>query len=297
MAYTYFMKNTAVNSQTIFIDGEELSIPIAILNKKKRKTILITAGIDGDEYAGIEAAYRLINDFEKLKTDYRLIIIPLVNIFGNKEGVSHNPRDGRYPKYIYPGKKNGSSSEQLIFHLDKFISQSFLWIDLHSGSKDERLNPFIWIWQTKNKNINDFTLSSISNFQNDEIIYQKNSFKKVEELAKRNIAYIMFESGELGEKKEDSIKKHIDWVKKIVIGKTNSKNHQVYRKVKFYKANKNGAWQPKLFPGKIDQEKLAGLIEEKEITSQKGLIIYIKEPKPVEKREEIFAVAYDKETI
>lgn len=292
------MKNPILHSQSFYIDGEEINIPIAIFNEGKKRTILITGGIDGDEYSGTRAAYELIENFKKLKSDYRLIIIPIVNIYGNKDGVSHNPRDGKFPKYIYPGKHNGSSSEQLIFQLGFFISQSFLWVDLHSGSTNEKLKPFIWTWKTKNKKVNDITKSFLSNFSDDEIIYQKDSASKTEELAKRNISYLMLESGELGEEKAEAIGKHNEWLKKIIAGKFSIDNPAVYRKVKFYKSKIKGKWKPKLLPGYISEKKLVGLVEDKEIfTDQEGLILYIKKPMFVEKGEELFAVAYVKESI
>jgi predicted deacylase len=59
------MKNRNLKTQNLFIDEMEYKIPVIVFNKRKRKTILITAGIDGDEYAGIKAAYKLINKFKK----------------------------------------------------------------------------------------------------------------------------------------------------------------------------------------------------------------------------------------
>jgi predicted deacylase len=44
-----------------------------------QKTLLITAGIDGDEYAGIEVAYRLIDGSDRPFAG-RLLIIPIVNM-------------------------------------------------------------------------------------------------------------------------------------------------------------------------------------------------------------------------
>lgn len=291
------MKNKNFDLKSVMIDGESIQIPVAILNEDKEKTILITAGIDGDEYAGIDAANILINSFSKFKSDYRVIIFPLVNIFGNKEGVSYNPKDGKFPKFIYPGKSNGSSSEQLIFYLDKFINQSFLWIDLHSGSSDEMLTPFIWTWETKNKKVNNLTLSFLSSFSEDIIIYQKNPTKKVERLAKRNIAYIMLESGELGKKSEEYTKMHLEWIRKIISGPKEIQRINVYRKVKFYQVNKNGFWQPKMAPGTIEQDTSVGLHEERKLFSREGLILYIKKSMKLKKGEEVFATAFDKDFV
>ena len=57
------MKNKNLDFKRVIIDGESVKLPVAILNEDKEKTILITAGIDGDEYAGIDAANILIDEF------------------------------------------------------------------------------------------------------------------------------------------------------------------------------------------------------------------------------------------
>ncbi len=291
------MKNKYFHLEHFSIDGENLDFPVVILNQEKKKTILITAGVDGDEYAGIVAAKRLVEILEKIKCEYRLIIIPVVNVFGNKEGVSFNPRDGKFPKYIYPGKINGTSSEKLLFCLDKYISQSFLWIDLHSGSNDEMLKPFIWTWKSKNKNVNERLISFVSTLKNEQLIYQKKSIRKIDELAKKDIAYIMLESGELGREDEEYITKHIEWVKEIITRKPVDEKIKIYQNVEFYRANKNGLWQPNVIPETIDEEKIVGTLENKKIKSRKGLIIYIKKQMVLKKGEEIFATAYEEHFI
>ncbi len=286
---------TKLRYKNSVIDGQEINIPFAIINEKKSKSILITGGIDGDEYVGIKAAFKLINDLDKIKSEYRIIIVPLVNVFGNKIGVSHNPFDGKYPKYIYPGKKDGTSSEQLIYQLEEFINECFLWIDLHSGSTEEKLNPFIWTWKTKNKNINEITRSFLSNLSNENIIYQDKSIRKIEELAKRNISYLMLESGELGKENINDILKHVDWVKKIISKKSTQGPLSVYKKVQFYKFKNSEMWKPEINPGKINEEKLVGILGKKKIISNKsGLLLYMKKSMILKKDTELFAIAYEK---
>jgi len=278
-----------------FIDGQEYKIPFVIFNEDKKETLLVTGGIDGDEYAGIKAAYNLINVLEKFKSDYRIIVVPLVNFFGYKANVSHNPIDGKYPKHIYPGKKNGTSSEQIIYELEEFINQSFLWVDLHSGSTDESLKPFIWTWKTKNKIVNEIILSKLHFFPNENIIYQKKSIKKVEELAKRNISYVMLESGELGKENKEDILRHVEWVEKILLKKTKQDPVFVYENVQFFKLKNSTEWMPKVSPGRINAKEVIGYLDTKAIVSNKlGLILYMKKNMIMSKNSEFLAIAYDK---
>src|SRR3989344_9294675 len=115
-----------IDLRTVDIGGRKIEIPVWEKQSPiPGKTIVITAGIDGDEYAGIEAAYELIRIYSKQSFSGRLVIIPVVNIPGFEEAVSYNPLDKKYPKYIYPGKKNGSSTERLLYWLStNFVSKA-----------------------------------------------------------------------------------------------------------------------------------------------------------------------------
>jgi len=54
-----------INLSTVDLGVKKIKIPVAeISGKKYGKTLLVTAGMDGDENSGIEAAYRLIEEFK-----------------------------------------------------------------------------------------------------------------------------------------------------------------------------------------------------------------------------------------
>src|SRR5690242_19972927 len=85
-----------------------------IAGNQPGKTVLITAGVDGDEYAGIHAAYQLEENYRHGNFSGRLVIIPIVNVERFKQECSQNPLDGKLPKNIFPGSPDGSPSEQRI---------------------------------------------------------------------------------------------------------------------------------------------------------------------------------------
>lgn len=191
--------------------------------------VLITAGVDGDEYASIEAAKYLIKNY---RGTIPLTIIPIVNIAGNLAGTSLNPLDGRYPKYIYPGSPLGSSSSRLRYQLSKYTRGIDLWIDLHGGATDEHLIPFIWASE------NYPVLSHLSGK-----VLVENSIAK-------NVPYILLESGERGETKKSAIDQHLLWVHQILdnLDKPQKSGWEpTYTKVRFekyqgQKVNSNTLW-------------------------------------------------------
>ena len=73
-----------------------------------------------------------------------------------------------------------------------------LWIDLHGGAKDEHLNPFIWASEVT------------------PVLTHLSGRVLVEDSIKKNVPYIILESGELGQKKSDQVQQHLDWIKNII---------------------------------------------------------------------------------
>jgi uncharacterized protein len=107
------------------------------------KKLLVTAGIHGAEYSAIEAARRLT----QLAPDDlvgEITILPIVNIgaFWNHQPYV-NPLDGKNINRVFPGKTDGSPSEQLAAWLvGTAMTGMDAYVDLHCGDIIEALLPF-----------------------------------------------------------------------------------------------------------------------------------------------------------
>jgi len=157
--------------------------------------VLITAGVDGDEYAGINTAQTLIKTY---RGTIPLTIIPLVNLPGYQAKVSWNPLDGKYPKHIFPGSPWGSSSSRLMYQVSKHTRGIKVWIDLHGPATGENLISFVWASQDKQALAHLSHLHARSVFENNPTVF----------ITKKNICYLALESGE---EKELEV-----WVKTII---------------------------------------------------------------------------------
>lgn len=236
------------------LGARKIKIPTAeIEGKGQGKTVLITAGMDGDEYAGIEAAYRLIEEFSKRKFNGKLIIISIVNIPGFENLTSINPADSKYPKLIFPGRKNGSSTERLVDWLvTNYVYQTDVWLDLHGGATAEILDPYIYIYETRNKSLNKLIKNIIKSLDAPKIVFEKpGSWSKVELLAKRRIIYVMTEAGYSGRRQRVFIEMHLRWTRQVMgvlgmIEKRSQPAHKprIYRKVVRYLVKHSGLWYP-----------------------------------------------------
>ena len=193
--------NDFIRRTPVDLGFKTIHIPVADFQiDNPDKTILITAGMDGDEYASIKAAYNLIHFYSKKKLANRIIIIPIVNTPGFKQLVSFNPMDGKFPKHICPGDQNGSPTERLIFWLwSRYIQYSDAWIDLHGGAITETLNPFVWTHETKSAQKNKLLFKIIRTLSAEIIVCEKESiFSKDKFLSQKGPLYFITESGQSG---------------------------------------------------------------------------------------------------
>jgi len=305
------MASNHIIPHSLSLQGAPYQIPVADLSHgAPGPTILITGGMDGDEYTGIRSAYELIEYYSKTPFPGRIIIVSIVNVPGFYEAKSLNPLDGKYPKYIFPGNKNGSSTEQLVDWLNtNFVKDADAWIDLHSGAITERMRPFVWGWQTRNKRLNALTKSIFSALDSDLYVYEKAPFlSKAARLASKNCMYLVFERGERGEQKNEEIEKMVEWVKKtvdVINGeKVKEKKIEVFEKVKYYSAPFDGMWIPSIDQGKVEKGNIAGFLESLDgskretITAREsGKILWMKSTLSAEKGDELIVIATLKKEI
>ncbi|MEI7720010.1 MAG: succinylglutamate desuccinylase/aspartoacylase family protein [bacterium] len=202
--------------------AQKLPAPPAcdIQGRTAGNTLLITAGMDGDEYAGIEAAHLLIEKYRSGNFNGRLVVVPIINLAGFENKSSHNPTDGKLPKNIFPGRARGSASEQLVHWLvATHVSAADAWLDLHGGALTESLTPFLWTYQTGVKSVDARTEKFYKASGAEIVLLQKaGMFTKARALAKRKrpCTYVMAESGERGERKQEDIERHIHWAEVLM---------------------------------------------------------------------------------
>ena len=97
-------------------------------------TVLITAGIHGDEYEGPAAVIGLTKTFRPENVSGVVIAIPVVNPLAFAAGSRTTPDDGLNLARVFPGNPNGSITERLAYAVfTKFVSRANYLIDLHSG--------------------------------------------------------------------------------------------------------------------------------------------------------------------
>lgn len=131
----------------ILIGNGEFELPITVLNgEKSGKTVLITAGIHGAEYVGIQSSIELAEHLKIEKIVGTVVIIKVVNrqAFEMRSG-SEGFEDGVNLNRVFPGKETGSQMERLAYAIEKELFPCVdFYIDLHSGDNYEQLTPYIY---------------------------------------------------------------------------------------------------------------------------------------------------------
>lgn len=112
----------------------KVDIPVIIERSKiPGPTVLITAGIHGDEINGVEIVRQIIaRKINKPKVG-TIICIPILNVFGFLNGDRAFP-DGRDLNRVFPGTKTGSLASRVAYNFTKkILPHADYCFDFHTG--------------------------------------------------------------------------------------------------------------------------------------------------------------------
>lgn len=156
-------------------------------------TVLIMAGMHGDEINGIETIRTLIRR-EDVHNPLRgtIIAIPIINIVSFINGTRTLP-DGKDLNRCFPGSRFGSLGSRIAYDLmDKILPQVDYGIDFHTGGNKINNYPQIRCVFENAKNLELGKLFGAPFIINSP--YRDKSFRK--EAAKKNKHVLVFEGGE-----------------------------------------------------------------------------------------------------
>ena len=92
--------------------GEKPINAVLLAGKRPGKTLVVTAGVHGNEYVGIQAVRELIREIQPLELSGRLLLVPLVNESGFYQGTHLIPADGKNLNRCFPGSTRGSTDRK-----------------------------------------------------------------------------------------------------------------------------------------------------------------------------------------
>ncbi|RRA94670.1 succinylglutamate desuccinylase/aspartoacylase family protein [Paenimyroides viscosum] len=170
----------------------ELKIPIIVSRSVyDGPTVLLIAGLHGDELTGIEIVRQLISKGINYPKCGTIICVPLVNVFGFVNQSRDFP-DGRDLNRVFPGSQSGSLASRFAYRIMQDIIPTVDYIiDFHAGGRGRFNVPQIRI-EPNNEELDTLAEAFSTHF----ILHSNNiegSFRAAcDKLGKK---YILFEGG------------------------------------------------------------------------------------------------------
>ncbi|RKE98579.1 succinylglutamate desuccinylase/aspartoacylase family protein [Ichthyenterobacterium magnum] len=169
-----------------------IDVPVIIeRSKKPGPTVLITAGIHGDEINGVEIVRQIIAKGINKPSRGTIICIPVINVFGFIHMDREFP-DGRDLNRVFPGGKGGSLASRVAHKLiTEIVPHADLIMDFHTGGADRFNAAQIRIIK------NEIVLDELAQvFGAPFIFYSKNLNKSFRNTCyKMGIPMLLFEGG------------------------------------------------------------------------------------------------------
>ncbi|MSS69892.1 MAG: hypothetical protein EXS64_00220 [Candidatus Latescibacteria bacterium] len=116
-------------------DGGDWRLPfLYVTGKADGPTLLVIAGVHGDEYEGVEAIPLIFQSVQPDALRGTLLMVPVCNMPAYEAATRSSPLDGLNLARVFPGDANGSITQRIAHGVtEKLMKGSDLLIDLHSG--------------------------------------------------------------------------------------------------------------------------------------------------------------------
>jgi N-alpha-acetyl-L-2,4-diaminobutyrate deacetylase len=107
---------------------------IVVRGQRPGRTLVVTAGIHGDEYEGVHAIFDVIRQLDPQSMSGDLICVPVANPPAFWAVSRCSPLDGANLARVFPGKAGGSITEAIAHAIDgEILRHADFFLDLHSA--------------------------------------------------------------------------------------------------------------------------------------------------------------------
>lgn len=127
------------------VPGASVRMPITLVHgRRDGPRLLVTGGVHGGEYPGIEAAIRLARTLNPDELRGTVVLVhPVSPLAFHARRQYVVPEDGKNLNRQFPGKIPGTVTERMAWVLMTEIAERMdAWVDLHGGDIHEALVPF-----------------------------------------------------------------------------------------------------------------------------------------------------------
>lgn len=123
-------------------DGSAFALPVAAVNGAgDGPTLYLQAGSDGDELNGVGVLRRVLDRVDASELDGQVLVVGVLNFHGFQSASHHNPVDDTKINRVFPGSRDGSSSERLAALVyEEAVERADYALDLHQGSTSRMID-------------------------------------------------------------------------------------------------------------------------------------------------------------
>jgi predicted deacylase len=127
------------------VPGTSIRLPLTLAHgARPGPTLLVTGGIHGGEYPGIEAAIQLARALDPAQMTGSAIVVSIASPTAFQARMQYRvPEDGLNLNRQFPGRTTGTVSQRLAACvMAELAARADAWVDLHGGDIHEELEPF-----------------------------------------------------------------------------------------------------------------------------------------------------------
>ncbi len=131
--------------QLVLPGSEEVTLPVLLVNGcHPGKTLVVLAGVHGDEFEGIRALHEVYARLTCERLWGRLLAVPIANPPAVHAVCRTSPWDGQNLARAFPGEQRGAVTERIVWALgEAVIARADLLLDLHSGGIAYEFPPLV----------------------------------------------------------------------------------------------------------------------------------------------------------
>lgn len=141
------LESSVVGEKRAFIfNVDDIRFPVTFLaGARPGKTVLLTAGVHGCEYCGVQAAVELAESLRPEETAGRIVIVHAANLSGFRERLpAVVAEDGKNLNRVFPGDASGTLADRLAHCLSRLQRHADFYVDMHGGDLHEAMFPFVF---------------------------------------------------------------------------------------------------------------------------------------------------------
>lgn len=126
-------------------DGSRIELPVLVVSgAKPGKTLLVTAGVHGDEFEGMAAIRQFYESLDPAKLAGTFVAIPVANPPSYEAALRTNPDDRQDLARVFPGDPAGTVTEQIAHALTQhYLRYADFYCDLHSAGQYYIMPPLV----------------------------------------------------------------------------------------------------------------------------------------------------------